>query len=92
MMLRTPRPYRYLTLPQQDRDNPHLVRELVKCGKTSCRCAQDVRRRHGPYVYLRYEEYDRATGEIRYRREYVPARELARVRQWIRPGSHRPRS
>jgi hypothetical protein len=43
-----------------------------------------VRRRHGPYTYLRYEEYDRRTGETRYRREYVPARELARVRQWIR--------
>ena len=43
-----------------------------------------MRRRHGRYTYLRYEEYDRRTGETRYRREYVPARESARVRQWIR--------
>ena len=35
-------------------------------------------------MYLRYEEYDRRTGETRYRREYVPAVELARVRRWIR--------
>jgi len=78
------RPYRYLTLPKQDRANPHLAREIVKCGKPACRCAQDLRYRHGPYLYLRYEEYDRRTGQTRYRREYVPASELARVRQWIR--------
>jgi hypothetical protein len=83
-MPRTLRSYRYLRLPEQDRDNPHLVRELVRCGKPSCGCAKDVRRRHGPYTYLRYEEYDRRTGETRYRREYVPERELARVRRWIR--------
>jgi len=34
-------------------------------------------------MYLRYEEFDRRTGETRYRREYVPAVELARVRRWI---------
>lgn len=78
------RPYRYLTLPKDDRENPHLVRELVRCGKPSCRCAKEVRYRHGPYVYLRYEEHDRRTGETRYRREYVPASELVRVRGWIR--------
>ena len=44
----------------------------------------DVRRRHGPYWYLRFEECDRRTGQTRYRREYVPQRELARVRRWIR--------
>jgi hypothetical protein len=71
-----------MTLPKQDRENPHLVRELVRCGKKSCRCARDVR--HGPYWYLGFEEYDRRTGETRYRREYVPAIELARVRRWIR--------
>jgi hypothetical protein len=27
------------------------------CGKPSCRCAHDVRYRHGPYMYLRYEEF-----------------------------------
>ena len=30
---------------KEDRDNPHLVRELVRCGKSSCGCAKDVRRR-----------------------------------------------
>ncbi len=83
-MPRTLRPYRYLRLPEQDRENPHLVRELVRCGKTSCGCAKDVRRRHGPYWYLRFEEFDRRTGQTRYRREYVPQSELARVRRWIR--------
>ena len=78
------RPYHYLTISVQDRENPHLTREMVKCGKPACRCAQDLRHRHGPYLYLRYEEYDRRTGQIRYRREYVPTSELARVRQWIR--------
>ena len=60
------------------------MRELVRCGKPSCGCAKDVRRRHGPYWYLRFEEFDRRTGQTRYRREYVPQRELARVRRWIR--------
>jgi len=82
-MARVLRPYHYLTVAEEDRDDPRLVRERVKCGKPSCRCAQDVRHRHGPYLYLRYEEYDRRTGETRYRREYVPTSELARVRQWI---------
>jgi hypothetical protein len=52
-MPRTLGPYHYLRVPEQDRDNPHLVRELVRCGKTSCSCARDVRRRHGPYWRLR---------------------------------------
>jgi hypothetical protein len=26
------RPYHYLKVAEQDRDNPHLVRELVRCG------------------------------------------------------------
>ena len=80
----TLRPYRYLSLRRQDRENPHLVRELVRCGKPSCRCAHEQKHRHGPYVYLRYEEHDPQTGAIRYRREYVPAEELARVRALVR--------
>ena len=31
-----------------------------------------------------FEEFDRGTGQTRYRREYVPQSELARVRRWIR--------
>lgn len=27
-----------------------LVRVLVRCGKSNCGCAQDPRKRHGPYV------------------------------------------
>jgi hypothetical protein len=83
-MPRTLRPYHYLRVPEQDRDNPHLVRELVRCGKPSCGCTRDVRRRHGPYWYLRFEEFDRGTGQTRYRREYVPQSELACVQRWIR--------
>jgi hypothetical protein len=33
-MPRTLRPYRYLKVREEDRDNPHLVRERVRCGKT----------------------------------------------------------
>jgi hypothetical protein len=36
---RTLRPYHYLRVAEQDRDNPHLVREVVRCGKPSCGCA-----------------------------------------------------
>jgi hypothetical protein len=78
-MPRTLRPYHYLRIAEQVRDNPHLVRELVRCGKPACGCATDVRRRHGPSWYLRFDEFDRRTGQTRYRREYVPQRELARV-------------
>ena len=60
-MTRVLRPYHYLTVAKEDREDPRLVRERVKCGKPSCRCAQDVRHRHGPYIYLRYEEFDRRT-------------------------------
>lgn len=28
----------------------NLVRVMVRCGKTNCGCAQDPRKRHGPYV------------------------------------------
>ena len=78
-MPRTLRPFHYLRVPEQDRDNPHLVRELVRCGKPSCGCTRDVRRRHGPYWYLRFEEFDRRAGRTRDRREYVPKSELARA-------------
>jgi hypothetical protein len=78
----TMRSYRWLTVSMQDREAPQLVREWVKCGKPSCHCAGGVR--HGPYWYFRYEEWDRADGVVRYRREYVPRCELARVRGWIR--------
>ena len=79
---RIPRAFRYPTVPSQDRDRVHLVRELVVCGKPSCRCARGLR--HGPYWYLRYEEYDRAADATRYRREYVPRSEVRRVRRWVR--------
>lgn len=85
------RPYHYLKVPEEDRDNPHLVRERVRCGKPSCGCARDVRRRHGPYWYLRFEESDRRTGQTHYRREYVPRSELARAAvDPALPGRQRP--
>ena len=48
----------------EDRENPHIVRELVRCGKASCRCAREQKHRHGPYLYLRYEEYDPKRGRF----------------------------
>jgi hypothetical protein len=79
-----PRGYRYLTVPSDDRERPHLVRERVKCGKSTCRCARDAARRHGPYTYFRWERWDWATGRVFYCREYVPPSEVGRVRRWIR--------
>jgi len=76
------RPFRYLRIPPQDRERVHLVRERVKCGKPSCRCAHGLR--HGPYWFLRYQYWDGAAGRDRYAREYVPRSELPRVRRWIR--------
>jgi hypothetical protein len=76
------RVFRYLTVPKDDRERPFLARELVRCGKPRCRCAHGLK--HGPYFYLRYEEYDHASGGSHFRREYVPRSEVSRVRRWIR--------
>jgi uncharacterized protein DUF6788 len=78
----TLRPFRYLRISPQDRERVHLVREQVKCGKPSCRCARGLR--HGPYTFLRYEYWDGNAGRVRYAREYVPRSELRRVQRWIR--------
>ena len=78
------RQYRYLAVPKDERERPHLVREFVKCGKSTCGCARDHRRRHGPYIYFRWERCDAASGRVVYYREYVPPSELVRVRRWIR--------
>ena len=62
-----------MAVPRRDRETPYLVRELVRCGKPNCRCTRGLR--HGPYWYLRYEEWDAEAHVDRYRREYVPKRE-----------------
>jgi hypothetical protein len=82
MQSKTLRTFRYLKILKKDRETLYLVREFVRCGKPICRCNQGLR--HGPYWYLRYEEWDADARMDRYRREYVPKRELARVRRWIR--------
>jgi hypothetical protein len=79
-----PRAYRYSSIPRDDVANPHIVTELVKCGKISCRCARAGSERHGPYRYLRYKEWDLAADRVWYRREYIRKTELGRVRRWIR--------
>jgi hypothetical protein len=76
------RRFRYLTIPTDERDRVHVVRETVQCGKPRCRCARGAK--HGPYFYLRYESLDADVGMTRYAREYVPKRELARVPRWVR--------
>jgi hypothetical protein len=78
------RRYCYLLASKEDRESPRLVREWVRCGKPTCRCAAGVSGRHGPYWYLRWEQFDRRSGETRCRREYVPIVELPRVRLWVR--------
>ena len=72
-----------MTVPPDERERPHLVRERVKCGKLTCRCARDPRHRHGPYTYFRWEHWA-PPGKVVYYREYVPPSELVRVRRWIR--------
>jgi hypothetical protein len=69
---------RWRKASQAERRRVHLVRELVRCGKPSCR-AQGLR--HGPYTFLRYQYWDGDAGRGRYAREYV---QLPRVRRWIR--------
>jgi hypothetical protein len=76
--------YMVMAVPTDGRERPHLVRELVKCGKSSCGCASDPRRRHGPYTYFRWERCDNASGRVVYYRDYVPHSERVRVRPWIR--------
>jgi hypothetical protein len=76
------RRFRYLAIPKKDREASYLVREFVRCGKPICRRKRGLR--HGPYWYLRYQEWDAEIQTDRYRREYVPEQELARVRRWIR--------
>jgi hypothetical protein len=78
------RRYRYLAVPKDERERPHLVRERVKCGKSTCACARDRALRHGPYTYFWWERWDTASGRVVYYREYVPRSELVRVRRWIR--------
>jgi hypothetical protein len=78
---RKPKVFRYLNVSMEQVIRPHLVREFVRCGK-QCRCAAG--RRHGPYVYLRYELWDDRGTSRRLIREYVPAREVPRVRRWLR--------
>lgn len=79
--IRNLRRFRYLVIPRRYRENAHLVRERVRCGKSSCRCLRGEK--HGPYYYLRYEEWDPQARDYRYRREYVPKKEVRRVRRWI---------
>ena len=47
------------------------------CGKPGCPCATDPARKHGPYWYLVWREGDR------WRKRYVPARDLEKVRAAI---------
>jgi hypothetical protein len=58
------RRYVYPTVSMKERERPHLVRERVKCGKSTCCCARDPGRRHGPYTYFRWERWDAASGRV----------------------------
>jgi hypothetical protein len=86
MMGRPARPalreFRYMTVDPKYIERVCLVRERVRCGKPRCRCLNGAK--HGPYWYLRYEEWDRTAHRERYRREFVPTTELRRVRRWVR--------
>jgi hypothetical protein len=74
--------FRYPHIAPQDLDRPFLAREFVRCGRSNCRCRRGLR--HGPYWYLRYQQWDCASRTYHYRREYVPPSEVRRVRRWLR--------
>jgi hypothetical protein len=74
--------FRYPHIARHDLDCPFLALEFVRCGRPGCRCQWGLR--HGPYWYLRYEEWDRNARVIRHRREYVSKDNLRRVRRWLR--------
>ena len=40
-----------------------VVRQYMFCGKPSCACHRDAKKKHGPYYYLSYKE----EGKSRYR-------------------------
>ena len=52
--------YRYLCVSRNDRTSPYLTWKFVKCGKTPCRCNSGTR--HGPYPYLRWEDWSVTPG------------------------------
>ena len=76
---------RYSSILKKYREAPYLVKEFVRGGKPICRCNGGLR--HGPYQYIRYQEWDPEAQTERHRREYVPKRELARVRPLDTPTS-----
>jgi hypothetical protein len=74
--------FRCPQIARHDLDRLFLAREFVRCGQPRCRCQWDLR--HGPYWYLRYDEWDRDARVIRHRRKYVSEGNLRRVRRWLR--------
>ena len=40
-----------------------VVRQYMFCGKPSCACHRDAKKKHGPYYYLSYKE----EGKSRYK-------------------------
>jgi len=82
------RSYRWLAVPRGIREAPRLVWERKSCGQPRCRCARGLR--HGPYAYLRWQEWAPSSDAPRSHREYVPRHDVRRVRRWIR--RHRARA
>jgi hypothetical protein len=82
------RSYRWLAAQRGIREAPFLVWERKSCGQPNCRCARGLR--HGPYAYLRWQEWAPGSDAPRYRREYVARHDVRRVRWWIR--RHRARA
>jgi hypothetical protein len=62
-----------------------VVKQYMFCGKPSCACHQDPKRKHGPYYYLSYKE----EGQSRYKylgKATSPAVEQARNYQGFQRG------
>ena len=62
-----------------------VVKQYMFCGKPSCACHQDPKKKHGPYYYLSYKE----EGQSRYKylgKATSPAVEQARNYQGFQRG------
>ena len=62
-----------------------VVRQYMFCGKASCACHRDSKKKHGPYYYLSYKE----GGKSRYKylgKATSPAVEWARNYQGFQRG------
>src|SRR5688572_18308286 len=72
---------RFLETPPRHRAGAYLDVALVRCGQAHCGCSHG-RRRHGPYLYLRYWRF--VDGRWKPAADYVPRDAEDQIRELIR--------